>query len=276
MLGVWPLWAIELAVSLAGLIAAAVYLFHARRSGVASPSCGHCRYDIRGLPTSICPECGSDLTVVGILQPAEASPLTRPHLRLLWTFLMLALSPSLVELTVWLGPHLHVEEQCIVNLSPASGAYRSIGICYYAQSYHQPVPFDCIKCILDGPNQITATLEVDGRTLGYKYPDQHWQPIVRPNGFDTQTVLDWMRTGAVDTTRVDVRGEADELCRMIRKIADGTERNIRPSLFSTTSGMPLRQRAYPLPWTAGAAIAGSILLWTTGLLWLARRRARGQ
>jgi hypothetical protein len=32
----------------------------------ASPRCGACGYDTRGLTTLTCPECGSDLRIVGI------------------------------------------------------------------------------------------------------------------------------------------------------------------------------------------------------------------
>jgi hypothetical protein len=32
--------------------------------------CGHCGYPIRGLPTSICPECGADRNVVGVRRPS--------------------------------------------------------------------------------------------------------------------------------------------------------------------------------------------------------------
>ena len=33
-------------------------------------ACGHCGYLVRGLPSSICPECGSDITVVGTRRPS--------------------------------------------------------------------------------------------------------------------------------------------------------------------------------------------------------------
>ena len=31
--------------------------------------CGHCGYDVRGLPTNVCPECGSDLQAAGVRTP---------------------------------------------------------------------------------------------------------------------------------------------------------------------------------------------------------------
>jgi hypothetical protein len=46
-----------------------VLLSRRQRRRVSRPSCGKCGYAVRGLPTFICPECGSDLREVGILTP---------------------------------------------------------------------------------------------------------------------------------------------------------------------------------------------------------------
>jgi hypothetical protein len=37
-----------------------------QRAASDAPVCGKCGYCVRGLPTFICPECGSDLRDVGI------------------------------------------------------------------------------------------------------------------------------------------------------------------------------------------------------------------
>ena len=34
--------------------------------GEVTAQCGHCDYDVRGLPEPICPECGSDLRIIGV------------------------------------------------------------------------------------------------------------------------------------------------------------------------------------------------------------------
>jgi hypothetical protein len=35
-------------------------------------ACGRCQYNVRGLTTFLCPECGADLREVGILPPAQS------------------------------------------------------------------------------------------------------------------------------------------------------------------------------------------------------------
>lgn len=61
---VWWCLLVLFALATLGLIALAHRL---RRGGAASelPCCGHCGYPLVGLPTTVCPECGTDSTVVG-------------------------------------------------------------------------------------------------------------------------------------------------------------------------------------------------------------------
>jgi hypothetical protein len=70
------------------VFAAGVLFGYWRRQSirVTDPSCGKCRYIVRGLEGDICPECGSDLRAVGILQPGAIEPLSRGKRVLLWLF----------------------------------------------------------------------------------------------------------------------------------------------------------------------------------------------
>lgn len=66
----WPAMAAGLAFwSL--VITLAILFFRRRRAGKGS-ACGQCGYDVRGLPTFTCPECGSDLRQVGIRSGAAS------------------------------------------------------------------------------------------------------------------------------------------------------------------------------------------------------------
>ncbi len=71
-----------------GVIIGLVAFTLGRRSRVRSvsrPCCGRCLYAVAGLTSLTCPECGSDLRVVGILTPAMRRP-TGPWLAIiLWT-----------------------------------------------------------------------------------------------------------------------------------------------------------------------------------------------
>lgn len=61
---VWPaLWV------LAGPLACVVLYWRQSRKREEGEQCSVCGYPARGLPTSICPECGSDLLKVGYRRP---------------------------------------------------------------------------------------------------------------------------------------------------------------------------------------------------------------
>ena len=70
---------------------------------VSEPSCGKCRYIVHGLEGHICPECGSDLREVGILQPGMVDPMPRWKRVLVW--FLIAPMPTLGLFGI-LGPLL--------------------------------------------------------------------------------------------------------------------------------------------------------------------------
>src|SRR5882757_2082183 len=55
----------------------AILMFWVRRRGRVPRSvestCGHCGYAVTGLPTFVCPECGSDLREVGIHKGSKSA-----------------------------------------------------------------------------------------------------------------------------------------------------------------------------------------------------------
>src|SRR5262245_46761666 len=57
-----------------------------RRMGISldQPSCGYCGYPVRGLPSFVCPECGSDLREVGIDTPSRYLPGLKLFFSALW------------------------------------------------------------------------------------------------------------------------------------------------------------------------------------------------
>ncbi len=54
--------------------------------------CGRCGYDVRGLPTPVCPECGADLRVVGTVDPSRRAWKSRWTFIFAWTLLILVAS----------------------------------------------------------------------------------------------------------------------------------------------------------------------------------------
>jgi hypothetical protein len=67
------------------VVVAVIVLRYLLTPRITAPLCRRCRYDVTGLPTSICPECGADLSEVGILQPGSVKPMGRLMRLSLWT-----------------------------------------------------------------------------------------------------------------------------------------------------------------------------------------------
>ncbi|GEM_PF-4311722 len=61
-----------------GTLVAALILREWLLAGQIRPEagCGNCGYSIYGLPTDVCPECGAELTTVGIRRPGLPRPLS--------------------------------------------------------------------------------------------------------------------------------------------------------------------------------------------------------
>jgi hypothetical protein len=85
-----PSWVVGAAALCMSATAVMLYLRRQRKAAADSEArCGACGYRVFGLPSSICPECGSDLNVVGLRRPPRWNLLSRSArariLRAVWT-----------------------------------------------------------------------------------------------------------------------------------------------------------------------------------------------
>jgi len=65
-----------------------------RGSDATSGACGHCGYSLRGLPSTTCPECGSDTAVVGVSRPSRSPSAGRWIACALWIALLLVFNSN--------------------------------------------------------------------------------------------------------------------------------------------------------------------------------------
>lgn len=83
-------WLIAAVCLVAYVVATFVFLrIQERRASDSEARCGRCGYRTQGLPTTICPECGSDLRIVGLRLPTwwnrHSPPVRRTLLVGAWT-----------------------------------------------------------------------------------------------------------------------------------------------------------------------------------------------
>jgi hypothetical protein len=123
---------------------------------VTEPSCGKCGYCVRGLQSSICPECGSDLRVAGILAPGDMKPLSRRMRLLMWTcsapfpaFMLATLAA--ISFAPWETTTTHQR----VFFSHVPGATMTVRI----EQTGQRIDWGRRRVALAAPNKIRLTLE---------------------------------------------------------------------------------------------------------------------
>jgi hypothetical protein len=71
-----------------------------RRLGISitDPCCARCGYNVKGLPSFTCPECGTDLRETGIHTPGHYLPDVRRFLSLTWQWARLFLQALFIAL----------------------------------------------------------------------------------------------------------------------------------------------------------------------------------
>src|SRR5690349_15105972 len=69
-----------------------------RRLGISitDPCCARCGYNVKGLPSFTCPECGTDLRETGIHTPGQYMPVVRRYLSIAWRRLRLFVQALLI------------------------------------------------------------------------------------------------------------------------------------------------------------------------------------
>jgi hypothetical protein len=132
------LWFIVTGAGSALAVAGAGFAFHRRRrkrpGAAARRGCGRCGYDVRGLPTFACPECGADLREVGIVagEPPHAAALFFAAVRRTWPRLLVAAIATAAALAAAAGLAValilsyEVRPGARATLEPASKAYRAL------------------------------------------------------------------------------------------------------------------------------------------------------
>lgn len=99
-----------------------------RRAGrrIHAPSCRRCLYNLTGLQSRVCPECGNELDASGILKPNQLVPLNRLTRVSIWTAIIAGLAVFVVPLTDARLPAPRVFTFQLSLGPPRSGAYERL------------------------------------------------------------------------------------------------------------------------------------------------------
>jgi hypothetical protein len=256
------------------LIASAIYFVgraaqRAQQSRLPRfPYCRRCRYPAFGLPTTTCPECGSDLRGRGTVQPRNDKPkrmiggLRRP---LGWTLLVAVWWPAALIL---LGPDAPRWEERRMTRK-LHGGTAGLGLNVYFLDIRtaglHPLPLGATQMYLevwhgegDPPRHGAQRMMIDPRTMGYGYWNSRGERVDRRSGFNRDVLLDLYQAMGVSPGMPAAQ-----------KLADDTIQEIQASRYLSFK---------PDPRSRAALISASVVWWMGWLIvllvgeWRRRRR----
>lgn len=250
-----------------------VWAWYRRPRPATEPQCGKCGYNIRGLPSPICPECGSDLRKVGT-HPVSSETQRRYFMLVAFWLILCWIGGSI---PLWLLGNLpaltyHSRRSNVIYSGPHSKAFRSVRIDYNLHGYGRPPAKwrGGIKITLT-PNSGTAAplLEVDPATLQFR------EPVTRAAGtLKNQSLATWLKSSGATGSDEQLLAEATVLLNHI--ITSTTQsRNVitSASVSGSSSGSSSSSSGFsgPAPWLPFAAFGTLSVLWLLGIYFITRK-----
>jgi hypothetical protein len=274
---------------------ALVVLRGRRRPDTAAPVCGKCGYDVRGLPGNVCPECGSDLNVVGIRRPGDREPLAAGWRLAAWTvFVFLTVFVPLGVLWSeaqrrWLMVYDVTRNESFE--APRSGAYRRIRFEYRARSYggntlprSEPAP-ERLTLTLGLNDGTVRTMDVTatgapGSRFGYRYRyrDSAGRAIERASGPGEDALASWIAEAGVPAADPAVRRELADVSWHVRhaveRAADSGNTTVSSDAPFSGRGAGGSSNLYPARWSGYVPLAAALAVWVGGITFMLRRSGR--
>ena len=254
---------------------------------IAEPGCGRCGYPVRGLAGTVCPECGADRRVVGVMDPNRTP-------RALGTLGLLASWAAVLLFLAWVGNDAllpltprRLSNQRDYALWPASREYeylqvRRIG---YGWGWNtRPwIPRSpeggSIKLTrgIPGPYyEMKADFSLAPPTLSYVITFDTMRGTAKTPvasqmvTLDQQGMLSWMEHLDIDVTRPEVRAEAAELLALLTApdFAPAHHERLQHFIVEGVAGGPKivakrhGQRALNTAWLLVGTAGAAWILWS--------------
>jgi hypothetical protein len=262
------------------MIAAAMWLTARvwRRLAARRPSfsrCANCGYSTAGLPTWICPECGSDLRIVGIDAAVKQMQIPRSLKVIAWTLLVVVAAPVFTGALLDLGvvPFPGKIVNTLVLQSPGSNAYRLISITVFStDGYDSGRLSNGMSIELLPTYSGGQAMFVSFNAAGFYQRAGKQEPLYAPP--TQEQILDWMSSAGIDCRLPLVQKEADEIFAIERdidpRISNEWYREHERSVWATGSSKNFKSV------TRGGQFMLRIPIWYFGIaiaFWLGALRA---
>ena len=181
----------------------------APRSGVTSMPelrCGKCGYNVRGLPSSTCPECGSDLDVVGRV-PVDGQRGKTIRRAILFAVLLAIGTGGLLFLAHYSLIPLQVDRSATVWLfGPRSGAFVDIRMDFHSIAWRLPwwpvedASWQTWRIKLQRLDGSSETIVADLGDRSFQAPRSDGRAPGPEHPTTPETLSDWLSRNNLDVT----------------------------------------------------------------------------
>lgn len=264
--------------------------------------CGKCGYAVRGISELVCPECGADLTEVGINRGGKgAKAIMRLLVLLGYTIVMSVVAVVLFVLAQRLLP-TELDRYYSIQMEPNSAEYRELGFhidallvepASFSQSSTLTVSSGVVTMchpnsqitvtdfdIVVRPRQVNGvpvtagtSFSIDPSTLQATWRDAAGTRMTSQGAFTEQDLLDCFNSHQVDITRADVQAEVKQVHAFATGFINGQHQSTLNNFRIWVYGGGTNLSTGP-PWFKLTYILGWVVLWLIGLIWLLRRGAK--
>lgn len=226
-------------------------------------SCGKCRYAVEGLTAMTCPECGSDLRVVGILTPGGRNRIGPVIWIALWTLALPVPALIITALTSESLPSIYLNQRSI-TLHTTSPGYVAAEIDIWGQGMRSPNTYEWAVVNLE--KSIGGTIRINLLTNAYR--SETSDGVEDGDHIDTIKLKSWMAS-ATGLPESEFDDDAVELLANI-KSAVSRQGVSSSGAFDNVSTRTF-QRVQKPAWYGYAAIVFWIAVWIGGMVLIVKR-----
>ncbi len=258
-------------LGLVGVVIAGIF-YRPRRSALdREPRCASCGYIVRDLPSDICPECGSNICVTGTSVRRIIPELTLRRKLVAWTAVMAIVTLFSSNGAAVLFGHWLADGPANMATLTSIGLPQLQIVIYAAEhaangqmSLTMPWSPSCSSMRLYRPSLTYETSDIS--------------PESRPASnapIDAAVLRRWLATANVSEADRNVRAAADEILRILQRLADGDPIDRAVQSVSTMTAQTTRVGSvglYPPTWYDWRIFwPPGVLIWLAGV-WVLRRK----
>lgn len=266
--------------------------------------CGSCDYPVRGISRLNCPECGADLTEVGITKGSKIrAGLIHTAIVIGYTATVVAITFLAFRLMIPVLP-IYAESYYSIQIQPLSGEYEQLGL-HIDADLIQPASKSPTTSMIVSPSsgpmtaitlydpgtkvavtdinifflskEINGTPITPGTAIGIDpitqqatWVDAQGKRFTTSSAFTDQDLLACFAAHGVDIARPDVQGEAKQLHAFFTDVMQG-KHQLTLNAFASYAYGGGRGPSHGPPWFQPTLIAAAIVIWLIGLILILMR-----